>query len=287
MTDAPVPAPTRVDERRHLPGDDPWWCESWDYDFATPDAALGGYVRLDVLPNRTVCWYAAALVGQHRDLVAVVDHDVALPRSPGLEVRTEGLWADHIVEEPLDHVSVGCEAFALRLDDAAEALAVPLLGERTPFGLDLGWETEGLVVPIVGGYALPCRVVGEVLVGDDRIELDAFGWRRHTWDATVPGRPRRGGSPDGMSLPGETSSVQDDGEPWSSTRGRVGDGIWLYDEEGLEQPTRGYDLDPVAEAPTPLVGSPPRHLARTLCRLIVRDAPADRIGAAWSDHIAH
>ena len=41
-------------------------------------------------------------------------------REGSLEVRAEGLWADHTVEVPFDHVTLGCEAFALGTDDPAE-----------------------------------------------------------------------------------------------------------------------------------------------------------------------
>ena len=46
------------------------------------------------------------------------------PRNGGLELRTEGLWADHTIETPFDHLSLGCEAFAIQVDDPAEAIAV-------------------------------------------------------------------------------------------------------------------------------------------------------------------
>ena len=81
-----------ADERHHPPGDEPWWNESWYFDFATLDGRLGGYVRLGLYPNRGVAWYWACLVGPDRPLVTVIDHDVALPRAGSCELRSEGLW---------------------------------------------------------------------------------------------------------------------------------------------------------------------------------------------------
>jgi hypothetical protein len=46
-------------------------------------------------------------VGEGRPLVIVADHDVAPPRDGSLEVRAEGLWADHTVEVPFDHYHPG------------------------------------------------------------------------------------------------------------------------------------------------------------------------------------
>jgi len=176
---APVPEGlVAADERFHAVGDGPWWGESWYFDFATADGTLGGYVRIGFYPNQQACWYWAALVGEGRKPVLVVDHDVPVPARRTLEVRHDGLWADHTIEVPFDHVTLGCEAFALALDQPADAYLVPTVGERLPFGLDLEWDTDGVgygYPPGATRYEVPCRVHGEVLVGDERIELVATG----------------------------------------------------------------------------------------------------------------
>ena len=68
------------DEGRHEPTTDPLWNESWYFDFATTDGAVGGYVRLGLYPNQRSAWYWAYLVGDGRPLVAVRDHEVPLPK---------------------------------------------------------------------------------------------------------------------------------------------------------------------------------------------------------------
>ena len=88
-----------------------------------------------------MAWYWACLVGEGRPLVTVIDHEVALPKAPSLEIRADGLWADHIVETPFDHMTLGCEAFAVAVDDPAEVYG-DLRGDRVPFGFDLEWETD-------------------------------------------------------------------------------------------------------------------------------------------------
>lgn len=122
------------------------------------------------------------MVGPDRPLVTVIDHDVAIPAGQSLELRTEGLWADLTVETPLDHVSVGLEAFAVSVEDPADVYG-DLRGDRVPLGFDLEWETEGdtFAYPGVTRYEVPCRVHGEVLVGQERIELDGWGQRDHSW----------------------------------------------------------------------------------------------------------
>ena len=183
MTSLPPPVElTDADEHAHPPGPERLWGESWYFDFANREGTLGGYVRLGLYPNLGVAWYWACLVGDGRPLVTVIDHDVALPRPGSLEVRAEGLWADHTVESPYDHMSLGCEAFAVAVDDPAEVYG-DLRGDRVPFGLDLEWDTDGGVYPWIGTtrYEVPCTVHGEILVGDESIDFDGIGQRDHSW----------------------------------------------------------------------------------------------------------
>ncbi len=84
---------TNDDEGRHEPGAEPLWNESWYFDFASVDGALGGYVRLGLYPNLGVAWYWAYLVGDDRPPLAVRHHEVPPPRGAVLEVRAEGLWS--------------------------------------------------------------------------------------------------------------------------------------------------------------------------------------------------
>jgi hypothetical protein len=250
----------REDERPHTPGEDSGWSESWAFDFATADAALGGFVRLTLRPHDGVCWYWAYLVGAGRDPVLVVDDEVPLPRNRSLEIRAEGLWADHIVEEPLDHLSVGCEAFALRLDDPADAFG-KLWGERVGFGLDLGWETDSEPRPrpqtAAAGYDVPCEVVGEVLVGEERIELDAHGWRSHIWGPTDPWATG-----------------------WAAVGGRWEDGTWLAPADAASGDVRvAVDVRAFAPLVVPGPAGVRSRLLSGLCQL--RDLGKRRSGAGW------
>lgn len=169
------------DERAHPPGDERLWGESWYFDFAQRDGSLGGYVRLGLYPNLGVAWWWAYLVGDGRPLVAVRDHEVPVPQQ-GLEVRTEGLWGEVVCETPHEHWSIGMEAFGVALDDPADAYRGER-GDRVAVGLDLEWEERGPLYPyaMTTRYEQACRVTGEVLVGDETIEVDAVGERDHSW----------------------------------------------------------------------------------------------------------
>ena len=145
----PLPAPLRRSASATTRGRRGVVGPSWYFDFASDDGSLG-YVRLGLYPGKGWAWYWATVVGEGRPLVIVVDHEVAPPREGSLEVRAEGLWADHTVEVPFDHVTLGCEAFALGTDDPAEVYGAGR-GDRVPFGLGLEWETAGEVYPYPPG----------------------------------------------------------------------------------------------------------------------------------------
>ena len=137
--------------------------EAWSLGFACRDGT-GGFVRLIRWPDRA--WYWTYVTSPGWGLVAVRDHDVALPR-PGSApvVRADGLWAELIPETPDEHWTVGVEAFGVRLDDPLDAERGER-GERLPVGLDLEWE--------VG--STPCGIVhGELLLGDARLAFDGTG----------------------------------------------------------------------------------------------------------------
>lgn len=195
-----------ADEARHEPTDEELWSESWYLDFVDERLGVAGYVRLGLYPGLGRAWYWACIVGPGRPLVTVIDHEVPLPRAGTHEIRTEGLWADYTVETPLDHVTVGVEAFAVAVDDPADTYG-DLRGERVPLGMDLEWETDGAgyAYPGVSRYEVPCQVHGEVLVGDESFTIDGWGQRDHSW-----------GVRDWWSY------------GWSWTAGRLGDGTRFH-----------------------------------------------------------
>jgi hypothetical protein len=171
------------DEHRRAPGPEPLWADAWEIDFAA-EPAIGGFVRLTLLPNHGFAWWWTSLVTPR--LVAVRDHEVPLPRA-SLEVRADGLWGELVCETPLEHWSIGLEAFGIAYDDPADAWGDEW-GERLPVGLDLEWEASlppGDGIPPTGphpgpagvAYCQPGIVHGEILIGPDRIPFSGTGFR--------------------------------------------------------------------------------------------------------------
>ncbi|HVF13034.1 MAG TPA: hypothetical protein VM942_00475 [Acidimicrobiales bacterium] len=285
----------RTAEGRHPPGPRRRWEESYTFDFAAGDGSQGGYVRLGIRPGDGVAWYWAAFVsragGPHPPLVLVRDHDVPLPRGRSLEVRTSGLWADHTCETPLEHWTVGVEAFGVALDDPLEAFGRER-GDSCPLGFDLEWEALRPAAGAGGaggghGYEQPCTVHGEVLVGAARLELDGIGWRTHRWGDrdwwASPGEegaePRAWAGGHFEADPTIDSPVD---EPFATTD------VDVAAEGGLivvaELRLLGLTATPLAHAPVAIPGPDGRtsRLDRALCRY---RSPSGREAVGWVEHL--
>ena len=184
--------PTPADEKRHEGGSERLWSESWYMDWFDAEGKNGGYVRMAVCPNLKECWFWCCIVGQDQKPVFIVDHDSAIPEPPGLEIRSSGLWADLAVESPLEYFSVGVEAFGVALDDPIEAYG-DMRGEKIPVGIDLGWATDShpeetdssdpwaFHYEVTTRYEIPCRVSGEIQIGENKSQVDGWGQRDHSW----------------------------------------------------------------------------------------------------------
>lgn len=204
------------------------------FEFWSPKVTFAGHLAILRFPQQAVAWYTTAVFRLDAPVVALADA-FSLKRS--LELRGDGLWADHNLEDPFVHWSVGLEAFALALDDPADER-----GERVPLGYDLDWEMDAAAIAPLdddGGYEQPARVHGEVLLGTDAYELDALGWRSHrSLAAWAPGRHRHGVAAQGNARWSGVDDVQrpgDDALGWSlaaTPAGRLRKGVWRSEAGG-------------------------------------------------------
>lgn len=200
-------SPEPADETRHQPASvaaPAPWEERFEFDFTTVGGELAGYAVLTLRPSERRSWYWAALVGWTRPFLSVVDNDAPLP-SHGLLLRGHALWADHVCETPLEHWTVANEVYAVALADADDAWGHQR-GDLVPLAFDLEFENDPSEVSAlrstvgaetVGAeiVAARCRVIGEIHVGSDQLEIDATGARRHRWglhDWSASRAPRPG-----------------------------------------------------------------------------------------------
>jgi hypothetical protein len=218
---------TPADERRHPPGAGRQWEESWYLDFVDAGGGLAGFVRLTLRPAERTAWYWVSMVGGGPALVAVRDHEVDPPVAGGLEVRASGLWTELVCESPLDHWSVGLEAFGVALDDPLEAWGQER-GDPWALGLDVEWEAAGPATGWEGddaGYWQGCTVHGDVLVGAERFALDGTGTRVHTWGDRSRARPTGWAAGGGFLVVDPPVDCHGDGRLLSITGERAGEAV--------------------------------------------------------------
>ncbi len=290
-----MPVTSARDEQPHAPGPELRWFESWSFDFASRDGALGGWARLTILPGHRHAWYHAFLTGPDRQLVAVIDPEVPLP-SEGLEIRTAGLWATHICESPHDHWTVGLEAFGVGLDDPTEIYGRQF-GDQVPLGFDLEWEATGPVENesgSVAGYQQPCLVTGEILVGREAIDFVGDGRREHRWGVAhewdtrwfrLHGRLGDGTGFSTVIVGGDLAAAvaRVDGRKVEVLEIREAmSGVGL--PESAHARLAGLDVAAEPVGPTPLELTDPEgrvtRAPRALCRLTASDG---RTGTGWAE----
>jgi hypothetical protein len=178
----PALRPAPEQERRHAPGPEQLWNESWYFDAVSEDERTGVYTRLGLYPNLGVAWVTAFVCGPGRASVAVVDFAAPLPAGQELSVETQKLRIEHICEAPLERFRVRLHASGEAYGDAAGALRGEA-GEPIEVAFDLEWETHGepYSYRMATRYEIPCRVRGSVHIGAEELDLRALGQRDHSW----------------------------------------------------------------------------------------------------------
>ena len=159
--------------------------EYWQFDFWSPEHDLGGWTHFTYDSASRNGWYVTALVGVERPLVLVVDPKIHIAElTQYLEFRAEGIWAQHVCETPLEHWTIGLEAFGVTLERVEDAMG-DQWGIRTGVGLDLEWERIDDAENTDTGFRQRCSVSGEVLIDQENINLNVEGWRSRSWGSAL------------------------------------------------------------------------------------------------------
>jgi hypothetical protein len=252
---------------------DPVDDEAWGFEWGSADGN-GGFVRLALHRRMRIAWFWAYLLRPGGGPVVVRDHEVSLPRGAGLEIRAEALWAELVCETLGEHWSIGLEAFAVRLDDADDALHGEI-GERIALGFDFEWETTGEpFLSELGGVAReeqPGVVRGEVLLGRDRIPLDTVGRFEHS---TGPADTHEQG------VDSVRSAVAWEGGDWWSLRRHGDRRVGARWEGGTVQP---LDVADIAIALRSVAAIPLDD--RVVTRGLGRATSDDRVGVGWMESV--
>lgn len=156
-----------------------------DVEFVADDRTLAGLVRLDLRRDVGATRFLAAVLRPGSEPVVVIDHELP-PARTSFEFRSSGVWVELTCEEPLDHWTIGLEAFGLALPEA-DVATPSSFGDRVPLGLDLDLDTAVAPDGRPDHFAVGVRVHGEVLVADATYEIEATGVRRRRTDGRRPG----------------------------------------------------------------------------------------------------
>ena len=196
--------------------------EQWQFDFWSPEHDLGGWVHFTYDQSSRKGWYVTALLGVDRQLVLVVDPKIPIPQlSQYLEFRAEGIWAQHVCETPLEHWTVGLEAFGVTLETVEDAMGNQW-GKRTGVGLDLEWERSEDTEETDTGFRQRCSVSGEVLIDEQAFDLHVDGWRSRSWGPDLGLVERPTGSGIHIDVGGIVLTVAPDfmGQQWDGRLSR-------------------------------------------------------------------
>ena len=209
-----------IDDLPHR--EEPSLVEQWQFDFWSPEHDLGGWTHFTYDQSSRKGWYVTVLVGVDRQIVLVVDPKIQIPQlTQYLEFRAEGIWAQHVCETPLEHWTVGLEAFGVTLETAEDAMGNQW-GKRTGVGLDLEWEQIGKPESTDSGFSQQCLVTGEVLIDDEVIDLNAQGWRSRSWSSNLDVIDRPKGNGIGIDVGGIVLTIEPDflGQRWTGCLSR-------------------------------------------------------------------
>ncbi|MEM7142172.1 MAG: hypothetical protein AAF548_14205 [Actinomycetota bacterium] len=164
---------TEADDRDR-PGDDD--VDLIEVDLAAADGSLALWLRLETRRSAGTTGFLATVLVAGEDPVVVIDQELPLARG-AFEYRAPGVWTEFVCETPLEHWTVGLEAFGLRVDPA-EVVGPDTYGERVPVGLDLDLETTTAAEGDAASFVVGIAGHGEVLLEDRAWELDAIGQRQ-------------------------------------------------------------------------------------------------------------
>ena len=294
---------SRSGERRHAPGPGKWWNESWYFDFAATDGSIGGYVRTGLYPNQQRAWSWVYLVTED-GTVSVRAHDVPMPNGESLLMRSDALWVELLCETPMEHWSIGAEAFGVLLDDPLDSYRGEI-GTRIAVGLELEWEACAPAFDYPYPPEYPSMhyqhagaVHGNILLGSDTIPFDGFGERDHSygdrdwWQFGWNWASAYFNDSFTLHTLKGDHNLFTDGYVWrGTTNERVTqlDVAMEFDDDGLPVAGRlivngdlGVTVEPLHHAPVPLVDPDGRtsRFPRSLCRFTT---DAGDVGHGWAE----
>jgi hypothetical protein len=170
------------DERRHSPGTEELWSESFYADFLSEDGELAGYLRLGLYPNLGVSWWTVMIVRSGYPLLAWIDYMLPVPDEGDLQLKARGVELVCATTDPLKVLSVRASGMG-ELHSRPEAIYKGRTGQPIELSIELTWRTDGSPYHymLTTRYEVPCMVAGRLRIGDQEITVAGPGQRDHSW----------------------------------------------------------------------------------------------------------
>lgn len=166
----------------HAIGNEPYYSESFYFDFCDAKQGIGCRVRLGSTQNQAVSWYTALVSRAGKPVVSLIDYNVPHPK-PDLVMQTDKFIATHEVEEPLRRFRLTLEGEGQGLEEEAALLRGEVVGP-TKISLDLMFHTSGdpYHYRVTTRSEVPCLNDGTVTVDDETYAIQQqVGQRDHSW----------------------------------------------------------------------------------------------------------
>ncbi|MFD0851652.1 hypothetical protein ACFQ07_05450, partial [Actinomadura adrarensis] len=99
------------------------------------------------------------------------------------DVRAASYTGTQSIASPFGPARVTVDGSAAVLPNPLDVLGDHSGADRTHFALDLEFTTIGGAYPYrdIIRYEIPCTVTGTVQVGTEKVSIDAYGERDHSW----------------------------------------------------------------------------------------------------------
>ena len=171
------------DEYLHEPPNKRLWNESYFFDFNADE--IRGFMRLGFFPyeRRANAWFYAVYQGE---VYWYRDENIPIEDCFGLHLDTDDLELHYDLVRPYEEWNIRAEGAGMATTETETVLLGS--GDRADFQADLTFTDPyhdavdmDMLVDTQYHYEHSGRIVGEISLGDDRIEIDGVGYRDHSW----------------------------------------------------------------------------------------------------------
>jgi hypothetical protein len=198
-SELPMIQPT--DDEFHARSDDPYWAETGWFSIAVPERDLAGFVYFYHLPNLGLTVGGPGLWNRdYQEISETLYWDWNTSMTLADDARMFEFRAQNSLELSVIELQkayrIGYDRNGCSMDLEWNAIMGPhemvrIEGKTNP-GFQGYWSDEGAAGQATGHYEQGGRLTGHVVIEGERIEVDCFSIRDHTWSPRYPKDVRLG-----------------------------------------------------------------------------------------------